>query len=159
MSSRPRHLQAASPADAAGRLGRLIDKMTRACPDAVILVAVIVGTCDTARMAGTPEYQAMIPGVVRERRRAGHHVLAVDFSAYPVQELRDCVHPTNEGYRLFGDYWYDFVTQIPSSWIKEPVGEDPQRSAADGTHRISKNRAWRAGLFWVFCWSATDMIS
>ncbi|KAJ4320831.1 hypothetical protein N0V84_005651 [Fusarium piperis] len=139
MNSRPRPSQAANATDAAGRLGRLIDKMIKACPDAVILAAVIVGTCDTTKSEKTPEYQAMIPGVVQERRRAGHHVLAVDFSTYPIQELRDCVHPSNEGYRLFGDYWYDFVTQIPSSWIKEPVGEDPQRSVADGTRRISKN--------------------
>ncbi|KAI8688076.1 SGNH-hydro domain-containing protein [Fusarium keratoplasticum] len=137
MNSRSRLTQAETPADAAERLGRLIDKMIKACPDAVILVAVIVGTCDTTKVAKTPEYQALIPGVVQERRQAGHHVLAVDFSTYPIQDLRDCVHPTNEGYRLFGDYWYDFVTQIPSSWIKEPVGDDPQRSVADGTRRIS----------------------
>ncbi|UPK97767.1 hypothetical protein LCI18_008702 [Fusarium solani-melongenae] len=159
MNSRSRLTQAETPADAAERLGRLIDKMIKACPDAVILVAVIVGTCDTTKIAKTPEYQALIPGVVQERRQAGHHVLAVDFSTFPIQDLRDCIHPTNEGYRLFGAYWYDFVTQIPSSWIKEPVGDDPQRSMADGTRRINKSGVLRTGLLWVFFWSATDMFS
>ncbi|RTE77907.1 hypothetical protein BHE90_007609 [Fusarium euwallaceae] len=158
MNLRPRLTGAETPAEAAERLGRLIDKMIKACPDAVILVAIIVGTCDTTKIGKTPEYQDLIPGVVQERRRAGHHVLAVDFSTFPIQDLRDCVHPTNEGYRLFGDYWYDFVTQIPSNWIKEPVGEDPQRSVADGTRRMSKNGVLRTGLFWVFCWGVTDML-
>ncbi|KAM0437559.1 hypothetical protein ACHAPT_001923 [Fusarium lateritium] len=145
------------PEEAAQRLGKLIDKMIKACPDAVILVAVIIGTCDNRREVGTPKYQALIPGVVKERRQAGHHVLAVDFSTFPMEDLRDCVHPTNEGYRLFGDYWYDFVTQIPSSWIKKPVGDDPERNMAAGTRQISMNSVLGTGIFWVMCWIAKDL--
>ncbi|KAM0527288.1 hypothetical protein ACHAPS_002965 [Verticillium nonalfalfae] len=76
------------PTAAAGRLGDLLDLMIRACPDAVIIVAVILGSCQTDRVARTTEYQALIPDVVRRRLDAGHKVLAADFSAMPQRFLR-----------------------------------------------------------------------
>jgi hypothetical protein len=116
------------PAGAADRLGKLIDQMISACPDAVILVAMIINTCDPNQEPQTQKYQALIPGIVKQRRDAGRHVLAVDFTSFSTNDLRDCIHPTNDGYKLFGDYWYDFVTQIPSDWISLPVGGDPDRN-------------------------------
>lgn len=115
------------PKGAAKRLGNLIDQIIGACPDAVILVAMIIGTCDPHKVSATPKYQALIPGIVQERRSHGSHVLAVDFTTFPKSLLQDCIHPSVSGYAEFGHYWYDFMTQIPSSWIKDPVGADPTR--------------------------------
>jgi lysophospholipase L1-like esterase len=115
------------PAAAAKRLGLLIDKFIDACPDATILVAMIIGTWDPAQAHRTHQFDALVPGVVRQRRDAGKRVLAVDFTSFPNKLLRDGIHPTNEGYNVFGDYWYDFVTQIPVEWIQPPVGDDPDR--------------------------------
>lgn len=112
---------------AADRLGNLIDQMISACPDATILVAMIINTCDATQEPNTAEYQAMVPEVVKQRFDSGSHVLTVDFSSFPTSDLRDCIHPTNAGYKTFGDYWYDFVTQIPQDWIGAPVGADPER--------------------------------
>jgi hypothetical protein len=28
---------------------------------------------------------------------------------------------------MLGDYWYDYMTQIPTDWIKKPTGDDPER--------------------------------
>jgi lysophospholipase L1-like esterase len=115
------------PGAAAERLGGLIDQINTACPDAIVLVAMIINTCDPAQSPQTKQYQALIPGVVAARRTAGHQVLAVDFTSFPISELRDCIHPTNKGYDLFGDFWYDFITQIPKEWINSPFGSDPYR--------------------------------
>ncbi|KAH8675222.1 SGNH hydrolase-type esterase domain-containing protein [Ilyonectria robusta] len=115
------------PKGAAKRLGSLIDQIIEACPDAVILVAMIIGTCDPHKVSATPKYQALIPGIVQERRSNGSYVLAVDFTTFPKSLLQDCIHPSLNGYLEFGHYWYDFITQIPSSWIKDPVGADPTR--------------------------------
>ncbi|KAK7422803.1 hypothetical protein QQX98_001364 [Neonectria punicea] len=129
MDDRPeRSTEGNDPAGVAERLGNLIDQMIKACPDATILVAMIIDTCDPHKSPRTPEYQSMIPRVVRKRRSAGHKVLAVDFTTFPQGDLRDCIHPTNAGYRDMGDYWYDFITQIPNGWIKDPVGDDPAQS-------------------------------
>ncbi|KAH6892569.1 carbohydrate esterase family 3 protein [Thelonectria olida] len=135
MDDRPdRGKQGNEPKAAAERLGNLIDQLIEACPDAVILVAVIIGTCDPHKSPGTPEYQSLIPATVQTRRDEGHRVLAVDFSTFPEDQLRDCIHPTNDGYKELGHYWYDFITQIPANWIGHPVGDDPARaeSTAEG---------------------------
>lgn len=128
MDDRPdRGTEGNDPTKAAKRLGALIDKMIAACPDAVILVAVIISTCDPHKSPTTAAYQALIPGIVEERRAANHSVLAVDFSMLPEWDLQDCIHPTDEAYRTLGDYWYDYMTQIPAGWIKAPTGDDPLR--------------------------------
>ncbi|KAK1564180.1 GDSL-like Lipase/Acylhydrolase [Colletotrichum navitas] len=117
------------PAGAADRLGGLVDQMIAACPDATILVAQIINTCLANQEPATTQFQKLIPSVVDERRNAGHHVLAVDFASLGDAILRaDCVHPTDGGYRIMGDYWYDFITQIPKDWINNPIGNDPNRS-------------------------------
>ncbi|KAF7544552.1 hypothetical protein G7046_g9764 [Stylonectria norvegica] len=119
------------PAGAAERLGDLIDQIIKECPDAVLLVAMILNTCKPSQSARTKEYQALIPETVRKRRAQGHHALAVDFTTFSTDDLRDCIHPTNDGYAKFGDYWYSFMTQIPSDWITAPVGDDPDRPDTD----------------------------
>lgn len=116
------------PAGTAERLGKLVDKVLDACPDAVVLVAMIIDTCDPQQSPRTRQFEALVPGVAKQRRDAGKHVLAVDFTTFSTSLLRDCIHPMNESYRLFGDYWYDFVGQIPKDWINDPVGPDPDRS-------------------------------
>lgn len=123
------------PAQAADRLGNLIDRIISKCPDATILVAMIIDICDPAQEPRTQKFQKLIPNAVQKRKAAGHHVLAVDFTTfvprYGKEILRDCIHPTNPGYKSMGDYWYDFMTQIPSGWLQAPVGEDPHRLGLD----------------------------
>lgn len=128
------------PAQAADRLGKLIDKIVKKCPDATILVAMIINTCDPAQSSRTNQYQQLIPAIVKQRKDAGKHVLTVDFTTFETSRLQDCIHPTNDGYKVMGDYWYDFITQIPSSWIKKPVGPGPTRDGGSADNGgIDKN--------------------
>lgn len=128
------------PAGAADQLGKLIDQMIKACPDATILVAMIINTCNDDQSPRTKQFQSLVPGIVKKRRAAGSHVLAVDFTSFQTSMLRDCIHPTNPGYKLFGDYWYDFVTQIPKDWIRTPVGPDPTHlGGVDANGGLDKN--------------------
>ena len=127
------------PIAASERLGRLVDKMTASCPDAVILVAMIIGTCKAEQAPQTKVFQSLIPKVVAPKLKAGKHVLAVDFTTFPLDDLRDCIHPTNEGYQLLGHYWYDFIAQIPQHWITAPVGDDPQRPEQNSARRLHTN--------------------
>ncbi|KAM0417078.1 hypothetical protein ACHAPT_012916 [Fusarium lateritium] len=123
-------LQGNNPKRAANRLGNLIDKMAEACPDAVILVSVIINTCDNAnhikQHERTERFQKLIPGIVQQRRQEGKHVVAVDFSNWG-GNLSDCVHPTENAYDLMGDMWYSFLTQVNEDWIQAPQGADPVR--------------------------------
>ncbi|KAK2053351.1 GDSL-like Lipase/Acylhydrolase [Colletotrichum caudatum] len=115
------------PKEAADRLGKLIDKIVENCPDATVLVGMIIGCHDEMQMRNIAQFRSLIPGVVQTRSNAGKHVVAVDFSTFPMDVLRDGVHPTNPGYRLMGDYWYDFIAQIPTDWIQQPIGDVPSR--------------------------------
>ncbi|PNY28627.1 Lipase 1 [Tolypocladium capitatum] len=128
-----------NPSEAADRLGKLIEKMVKECPDAVILVAMIINTCDPQQAPRTKEFQQLIPGVVKKRKDAGYQVLAVDFTTFETSKLQDCIHPTNEGYKIMGDYWYDFIHQIPSKWIQRPVGPDPKGNGGKDNGGIDKN--------------------
>ncbi|PHH82957.1 hypothetical protein CDD82_4175 [Ophiocordyceps australis] len=114
---------------AASRLGRLIDDILAACPDAVLLVAVIINSCaSTAQTDATHHFQQLIPSLVQSRLDAGHHVLAANFTDFPTADLNDCVHPTDRGYRMLGDWWYDFIEQVPQNWFRPPQGPDPERT-------------------------------
>ncbi|KAG5953890.1 hypothetical protein E4U53_001030, partial [Claviceps sorghi] len=113
------------PVEASKRLGCLIDKIILACPNAVVLVAMIINTCNQRQSQATGLFQNNIPSVVQRRLDNGHHVLAVNFTSFPTQKLRrDCIHPTNEGYALLADYWYDALIQVPQSWIQPPIVRD-----------------------------------
>ncbi|KAI5458718.1 SGNH hydrolase-type esterase domain-containing protein [Mariannaea sp. PMI_226] len=128
MDDRPQYsTEGNDPTEVADRLGDLIDHIIKKCPDAVILVAIIINSCNSHQAPQIPKYRSLIPGVVQKRLDAGHHVLAVDFSMFPRNQLQDCIHPSNKGYKMLGDYWYDYITQIPTSWINDPVGDDPVR--------------------------------
>ncbi|RFN51616.1 hypothetical protein FIE12Z_4090 [Fusarium flagelliforme] len=133
--------EGSDPKGVAKRLGQLIDKTIKYCPDAVILVAIPLSSCDGFK-SRSPEYRAMIPEVVRKRRQEGKHVVTVDFSTFDLKDLRDCLHPTNEGYSIMGDYWYDFLTQVPEGWIKEPVGDDPERGDDNGVDAFKSQYYW-----------------
>ncbi|PNY28211.1 Uncharacterized protein TCAP_01865 [Tolypocladium capitatum] len=126
------------PHGAVARLGALIDQMIKACPDAVILVAMIIDTCEPAQWPATREFQSLIPDAVQRRLDDGHHVLAANFTSFPTSQLRDCIHPTNQGYHLMGDYWSDFIAQVPRDWIQAPVGPNPDRPSGSGNTGINK---------------------
>ena len=129
MSSNPSiSKQGNDPHDAAQRLGSLIDQMVTACPNATILVAEIIPTIQTENESSpgqedrTKVYNSLIPGLVTEQQQKGSSVIAVDFSNFPTNDLNSGgVHLTSEGYSLMGDWWYDFIHQIPKDWIDAPL--------------------------------------
>ena len=130
--------QGNDPTQAAQRLGNLIDQVISTCPDASVLVAQIINTIQTApeSSAGQDDrikmYNSLIPGIVASRQEAGSHILTVDFGDWPTSGLNSGgVHPSTEGYSLMGDWWYDYIHQIPTGWINAPVGSDPQRPACN----------------------------
>ncbi|KAJ4415694.1 hypothetical protein N0V82_007187 [Gnomoniopsis sp. IMI 355080] len=79
------------PAGAADRLGKLVDKALDAWPDAVVLIAMIIDTCDPQQSPRIQEFEALVSGVAKQRRDAGRHVLAVDFTTFSTSMLRDCI--------------------------------------------------------------------
>jgi hypothetical protein len=113
------------PNGVADRLGQLIDRIIISCPGATVLVAIPISTCDHNHQAIMAVFQSLIPSIVQPRRNAGKKVIAVDFSSFSTSLLRDCIHPSEEGYRAMGDLWYQLIMQIPTDWIEQPLGGEP----------------------------------
>ncbi|ENH70553.1 hypothetical protein FOC1_g10012483 [Fusarium oxysporum f. sp. cubense race 1] len=119
------------PQETTNRLKSMIEKMISKCPDATIIIGMITDVCDNKsyhfQRDRTTIYRGHIAKLAAELSKDGSHVLAADFGPFDDTLLSDCVHPTQKGYEILGDWWYDFIHQIPEGWIKDPVGPDPVR--------------------------------
>lgn len=104
------------------RLRALIDRITRAVPDATVLVGtVIVSTSGTAE-ANRPAFNAKLPGIVQAQQAAGKHVRLVDMSALTPADLADSLHPNDNGFRKMADAFNAGVRAADAAgWIKPPV--------------------------------------
>jgi len=100
-------------AGAPARLGALMDRITAAAPDALLLVATILPTTNAVTNERIRLYDAAIPGLVESRRVAGKHVASVDMYAaftsnpnYASEYMVDALHPNVAGYAVLGQTWY-----------------------------------------------------
>lgn len=84
----------------------------------------------TTRVEQTVQFQALVPNVVQARAAAGKRVVAVDFTKFPATLLRDGIQPADHGYGIMGDWWYNFMPQIPYSWISIPEGSGLVRNVS-----------------------------
>lgn len=111
------------PYDAAPeRLGTLIDEIVDACPDAAVLVAKIINAANSTTESRIQTFNAQVPVVVAQRADKGEKVMAVDMTSIGVNDLKDGLHPTDEGYRRMGDIWFKAIqTVVKNGWVSEPV--------------------------------------
>jgi lysophospholipase L1-like esterase len=96
------------------RLGALIDKITVAAPDALLVVAKITPLANTAWKGTVATYNNAIPGVVQARATAGKHVVLVDMNASFTSSMlsTDGIHPNKSGYDFMGDTWYAAIANL-----------------------------------------------
>lgn len=115
------------PDDAPWRLGALIDFVLLSCPFSVVIVAQL------APITQPPEgefmikiFNSQVPEIVATRQKSGKKVLSVDMSQrFSVANLQDGVHPSDKGYELIAQTWYDGIQQaVNFGWIWEPISVD-----------------------------------
>jgi lysophospholipase L1-like esterase len=100
-------------AQMATRLGALIDKITGAAPNALLVVAKItpVSWATTAVNA----YNDAIPGLVQSRAATGKHLLVADMNGgfnTATMLSSDNLHPNNAGYKFMASRWYAVVGSL-----------------------------------------------
>jgi lysophospholipase L1-like esterase len=100
-------------ANAPTRLGNLIDAITTAAPNALLVVAQITPTGSDSSNKLTMTFNAAIPGLVKSRVATGKHIIVVDMystftadASYRTDLMYDSLHPNDKGYSLMGDTWY-----------------------------------------------------
>ncbi len=104
-------------ANAPARLGGLIDRITTAAPDTLLVVATILPTTTAATNERIRAYDAAIPALVEGSQAAGKHVIGVDmyaaFTANPdfaTAYMLDVLHPNTAGYALLGQRFYEAIS-------------------------------------------------
>lgn len=97
---------------AGARLGRLIDTLVDAAPEALLVVASLVPSQDPLFDERARVYTRDIPAVVEARRTSGKHTVFVDmqpsFEAEPSFRTRlftDVLHPNDAGYAVMAKVW------------------------------------------------------
>jgi lysophospholipase L1-like esterase len=107
------HLAGSLPNGLLNQLGDLLEQITDAAPDALLVVAQII-----PRRQGndpTEDFNAGIPALVEERAAEGDHVVSLDMFTPFVNDpafaslLPDNLHPTVEGYNLMAETWYEAI--------------------------------------------------
>ncbi len=99
------------------QLGGLLDATFKAVPTALVVVAQI--TAQRGDNTGVTQYNALIPAVVQARASTGKHVVMVDmYSAftsnanYETEYLVDYAHPTDAGYAVMANVWYQAIGSL-----------------------------------------------
>jgi hypothetical protein len=105
------------------RLGHLIDEVVKNYPRAAVVVAELPPIDDVDFNAQATTFNAAISGIVRPKVEEGRRISTVKMSDYmTVDDLQDGLYPTDRGYSLMAQAWYDGIKYAESkSWLAPPV--------------------------------------
>lgn len=90
------------------QLSRLLSLIYHTSPTTVVIVAQITPLCrfDTYVQA----YNRTIPNIVAAQVAQGAHMETVDMhQAVPMRDLKDCVHPNDDGYARMAQVWFPAI--------------------------------------------------
>jgi lysophospholipase L1-like esterase len=124
------------------RLSSLIDQITRAVPDARVIVAAIVPTTDSERNAKTVAFNARIPGMVQAKAAAGKQVSYADLynTMSPTSaDFTDLLHPNDGGFAKMAANWYAALGPVLSDgrdWPQLRTGLEPGEDAITWTNTV-----------------------
>jgi lysophospholipase L1-like esterase len=105
--------------NAPDRLAALLDSITTTRPEALLVLAQITPTGDSATNARIEAYNAAMPALVQARVSTGKHIVLVDmYSAfvadpsYLTDYMKDSLHPNDTGYALMGKTWFAAIGPV-----------------------------------------------
>ncbi|KAJ4183363.1 hypothetical protein NW755_009854 [Fusarium falciforme] len=109
--------------NAPARLKKLIDKILKVSPKAVILVCQLVPSTKAQTTQPRIEvFNAAIPDLVSDLRSEGKKALVVSMNeAVQLSDIADDLHPNDRGYQKMANEFYDAIQQASRmGWISEP---------------------------------------
>lgn len=103
---------------APNRLAAMIDQILAADPGVTIVVAQLIPNSDANVQSRINAYNSQIPGIVQARANAGKHVYMVNMSSLNTGDLKDGLHPNDNGYQKMADSFLTGVQQVISNgWV------------------------------------------
>ncbi|MFD3655193.1 FG-GAP-like repeat-containing protein, partial [Streptomyces sp. NPDC058620] len=138
-------------ATAPARLAALIDQMIAASPQTAIVVADLVPSTSSTVQARIDAYNAQVPGIVAARQAQGHKVGFVSMGSLTHADLRDRLHPNDQGYVKMADVFAGGIAQAARrGWISEQVTVRPAPPRAGlGDYQVDLNADGRADYLTV----------
>jgi lysophospholipase L1-like esterase len=101
-----------APATAHERLGKMMDKLIGAAPNALLVFTTIVPLPfqNGAYEDETMTFNSHVQALVKERADKGSHIIFLDqFAGFPENELGDQIHPNKAGYERMGAKFYGAI--------------------------------------------------
>jgi len=131
-----------SVSTAPDRLSNMIDQIYAACPDAVVLVALIVHSGFNVTNNNIIQYNnALQTRVISSLTAAGKHVVMVDMynTLDPAADFADSLHPNDLGYAKMAGVWYEGIQKAQvAKWIGLPV-KVGEASGSAGTTSVGSS--------------------
>lgn len=117
-------------ADAPNRLGIMVDYILCNCPDAVLLVAVLIA--NKQNQTQTDYFNSQVPSIVGERYMKGFKIRWVDQRGIGGDDMVDLLHPNDAGYELMAENWLAAIENLPDGWITAPGSSAPANGSGGG---------------------------
>ena len=101
------------------RVGTLVDTITKAVPNALVVVAQIVPTQNDGENPRVMAFNAGLPAIVKGFADAGKHVILVDMYGaltknpdYKTAYLANGLHPSDAGYAAMANTWWAAIGNL-----------------------------------------------
>jgi lysophospholipase L1-like esterase len=96
------------------QLSDLVDQIAQTAPNSVLIVAQIVGSgVGPEVQQRIVESNSKIPAMVQAKAATGYSIYYVDmFSAVPLSDIDDEVHPNEDGYDKMADAWWTVLQRL-----------------------------------------------
>ncbi|KAK3642653.1 hypothetical protein LTR56_010701 [Elasticomyces elasticus] len=138
----PRH---GAGIEAALRFGNLLGSIKTKLPDALVLAAELPRNTNQWADRCILGFNSQLPDVVRDAAQQGQHIKFVEmYDVVPAGQIQeDGTHPTDHGYQLMAQQWYDAVANATQELCVErntrPTGSTTSSipSTATGTASTS----------------------
>ncbi|MFC5724570.1 SGNH/GDSL hydrolase family protein [Streptomyces gamaensis] len=102
------------------RLGQLVDEITNTAPGTTVLVSSLVPSADRRTQNRIKKFNAAVLKLVTDRRNAGFQTGYVDMGNVTTSDLRDELHPNDNGYhKMAGAFYRGIATAANEGWIRE----------------------------------------
>lgn len=105
---------------APNRLASMIDQILAGAPGVTIIVAQLTPNSDPAAQARINAYNSQMPGIVQARVNAGKKVHLINMNSLNNGDLKDGLHPNDNGYQKMANAWLGGIQQvIANGWVSD----------------------------------------
>ncbi|MBH1939022.1 hypothetical protein I5Q34_32995 [Streptomyces sp. AV19] len=116
------------------RLAELINEIVVAAPGVTVLVSSLVPSADPRTQERIARFNSAVPQVVTDYQDKAFQVEYVDMSRVTADDLRDDLHPNDDGYRKMADVFYRGIARaVAKGWVRERVAIGASPSGRPGT--------------------------